>query len=87
MTDGASVWSDVVVGFFVTDNVRYMGERLATSSTHVRFLLTVRSFVNQEIMGFVKLFVAFIARESPDHLMVSFDVFLMIKFFFKLEKF
>jgi len=73
------VWSDVVVGFFVTNNVRYMGKRFATSSTHVRFLLTVSSFVNQEIMGFVKLFVAFIARESTDHLMVSFDVFLMIK--------
>ena len=75
------MWSNVIVGFFVTDNVRYMRERLSTSPTHVRFLLTMSSFMNQEIMGFVKLFVAFFARESTDHLMVSFNVFLLLKNF------
>jgi uncharacterized membrane protein len=79
------VWPDIVMGFFVTDNVRYMRERLATSSAHVRFLFTMSSLMNQEIMGFVKLFVAFVTRESSDHLMVPFYVFLIIKEFNKIN--
>ena len=37
------------------------------------------SFVNQEIMGFVKLFVTLFTIESTDQLVVSFNVFLAQK--------
>ena len=65
--------------FFVANNVRYMGKRFTASSTHVRFLFAMSSFVNQEIMGFVKLFVTLFTIESTDQLVVSFNVFLAQK--------
>lgn len=79
LAHGTSVGTDIVVRFFMTNHVRYVRERFTAGSTHIRLLFAMRSFVNQEIVGLIKLLIAFFAGKSANFQVIPLDVFLYLK--------